>query len=953
MNLFLEAFEEVVRKNEDKIAVRCGDVSWRYRELSQEVNKRAQYLLARSLSSKDFELHDGTKITGIVVGLHIEPSPNHIAWMLAIWKARMVYAPLTTKGRHEYSGRFKSVLGNLKPAIIITEDRLKDYFDQHELSSGLKIVCPQEKDYPVSNIGFPTVELKDLAYIMPTSGSTGTPKLVFVSHRGILKMGQDMNGILKAGPDDFFGQIADIGFDAHIQEIVCGLLGFSLVVIPMSDRDSSAGVKKYCEGPKGISIMTLVPARLEHMNPEDFPSLKKVISTGAKSVESQFKKWIDAEREMFDGYGVTEATVANKMHKISSMDEFGHGLGDPSDGLVGDIKFVLRPPEFSEDCGKDEEELVIAAKTDELSPIALGYYEESFKDKKPFFDEAGRKCYRTGDIVDKEYFDEKKLVVIKRRLGSTRVVKINSEYINLEGVEHELKKSPLFEDVYIDSYKPVGFTTAQAQHTEPLVRAFVVKKQENQDEEDTIREAFYYLYNLKFFPVLALPKHFVFLLADEFKHRENDNNKGFKPEPSTGNKDPYQDKYRYIRPERQDHIYHPSLEYLHIYGIVTEVWRKVLCLPENFEFKLDDDFFLLGGDSMRCSWMISDIEKELKSINQMGIKINFAEDGSLVGLLDRINYFKHGKASGVGNKAGYNNEAIFFISSFLGNDFSELEGAFNSIPDTKDDGGPKNDKFSGVVVPAPNAELLPARIEGLAHFYITWIMREFHPLKEYFLVGYCFGGVVAREMVRQLRLKNIKAEALMLDTYPITAINAMPLSEYASYLKGAISRLIVKNVSFDKQVFQVIGSCKESENAGLDEKNSLIDRVFNLSATDDADHVYGPKNFIRSASFYRRELNSGEINLVSASKSQEPWSSEKKWTELGKANKISVFFKRVDASHFSLVEEEGKEKCAELIARFYKEGFAPPTYFFTQIGPMMGVLKKVPAKRFGGGGGQS
>jgi len=91
-------------------------------------------------------------------------------------------------------------------------------------------------------------------------------------------------------------------------------------------------------------------------------------------------------------------------------------------------------------------EIIIGGKT-----VARGYFKNDQKTEQDFFNEGGKRWFRTGDIG--EMFPDGSVRIIDRKKD---LVKLNlGEYVSLGKVEAQLKTHPLVENicVYGDSYQ--------------------------------------------------------------------------------------------------------------------------------------------------------------------------------------------------------------------------------------------------------------------------------------------------------------------------------------------------------------------------------------------------------------------------------------------------------------------------------------------------------------------
>lgn len=165
----------------NKVAVIEGEKQWSYRELNDEVNRFANYLLDSGLKKGD------------TVATICGNSAQFIIVFFGIAKAGLVWVPLNPGiSFHEKSYILSEVATKL---VIVDEIFLQGKKEE------LKSLCPElliigknvapvenlEEAYRLSSKQEPEVHIedRDLAQIMFTSGTTGMPKGVMISHLSI------------------------------------------------------------------------------------------------------------------------------------------------------------------------------------------------------------------------------------------------------------------------------------------------------------------------------------------------------------------------------------------------------------------------------------------------------------------------------------------------------------------------------------------------------------------------------------------------------------------------------------------------------------------------------------------------------------------------------------------------------------------------------------------------
>ena len=143
----------------DTVAVAFGDSQMTYRELNCRANRLAHNLQKLGVGPE------------VRVGICVERSMAYVVGLLGILKAGGAYVPLDTKYPPE---RLAFMLQAVKPAVVLTNQKLVDDLDEHPFQTLLlndTLVSSEEVHNP-----FCLANPDHLAYLLFTSGSTGPTK---------------------------------------------------------------------------------------------------------------------------------------------------------------------------------------------------------------------------------------------------------------------------------------------------------------------------------------------------------------------------------------------------------------------------------------------------------------------------------------------------------------------------------------------------------------------------------------------------------------------------------------------------------------------------------------------------------------------------------------------------------------------------------------------------------
>ncbi|MCQ1581023.1 non-ribosomal peptide synthetase [Streptomyces parvus] len=317
-----ETFRRHARLRPEATAVRCGGRALTYRELDAYSDRIAAALRARC--------------PGVTrVGLCLPRSIELVAAMIGVFKAGAAYVPLDP----EYpADRLADMLADSAAELVLTDGAPADALTAGK--AGL-VTLPEMDGEPDHNAPPRVPADPDApAYLLHTSGSTGRPKGVPITHRNVqslLAAGREVFGFTA---EDVWTFAHSFAFDYSVWEIWGALgNGASLVVVDReTGRDPRALARLIAE--ERVTVLSETPALFEHLVPElaDDTSLRRVFLGGDRLDPAILRPWFarfgdrdGAGRdttgrapvpgiELYNLYGVTEATVVSTYHRVREED---------------------------------------------------------------------------------------------------------------------------------------------------------------------------------------------------------------------------------------------------------------------------------------------------------------------------------------------------------------------------------------------------------------------------------------------------------------------------------------------------------------------------------------------------------------------------------------------------------------------------------------------------------
>ena len=267
--------------------------------------------------------------------------------------------------------------------------------------------------------------VEDDAWIIFTSGSTGAPKGVAVSHRAAAAFVDAEAELWSVNADDRVLGGLSVSFDASVEEIwLAWRNGATLVPAPRAIVRAGAELGPWL-AEHGVSVVSTVPTLAALWDEESLEGVRLLILGGEACSEALARR-LSAEREVWNTYGPTEATVVSTATRLRPAEPVT--IGWPLRGWEIAIVDGGGAPVSIGDPG----ELVIAG-------VGLARYLDSALDAERFAPLPAlgwERAYRTGDIV-RETIEG--LQFVGRRDDQ---VKIGGRRIELGELDAQLSEAP-------------------------------------------------------------------------------------------------------------------------------------------------------------------------------------------------------------------------------------------------------------------------------------------------------------------------------------------------------------------------------------------------------------------------------------------------------------------------------------------------------------------------------
>jgi amino acid adenylation domain-containing protein/non-ribosomal peptide synthase protein (TIGR01720 family) len=433
--------EAQVARTPDLPAVLYDGGSLSFAELDGLANRLAHLLIRRGVGPEQ------------VVALALPRSVEIVVAQLAVAKAGGAYLPVDPDYPRE---RIAFMLADAAPLLVIATAALAAELRR---SSGLEELAVLAMDEPETERaiaampGSPPTDadriapllLAHPAYVIYTSGSTGRPKGVVVSHRGLASFSAAEIDHYAVREGDRVLQFSSPSFDASVLELCMSLpVGAALVVPPPGPLLGEQLAEVLAE--RRVTHALIPPAALATVPAEAVPGLTefRMVTVGGDACAAELVELWAPGRRMINSYGPTEATVVATWSR--PLEPVPGGGAPPIGGPIWNTRAHVLDEELRPVPVGVAGELYVAG-----IGIARGYLRRPGLTAQRFvadpYGPPGGRMYRTGDLVRWNAGGELEFV---GRVDEQ--VKIRGFRIELGEIETALARHPDVEAAVVSTY---------------------------------------------------------------------------------------------------------------------------------------------------------------------------------------------------------------------------------------------------------------------------------------------------------------------------------------------------------------------------------------------------------------------------------------------------------------------------------------------------------------------
>jgi acyl-coenzyme A synthetase/AMP-(fatty) acid ligase/thioesterase domain-containing protein/acyl carrier protein len=584
------------------------------------------------------------------------------------------------------------------------------------------------------------------ACVLLTSGSTGTPKAVVNSQRALQQRAVQSINAAHINAEDRFLTLAPSASIVGVRDVVTAVLAGASIHFPNVAHSPPRKILALIAS-QAITILFAAPALLRSLIPcaseRASPALRLIRVGGETTLWSDIdllRSWIGPDAAIQSIYAATEAPMMQWfVHDAFRGESLRIPIGYP---LAGNSLAVV------DESGKPAAQGEVGELIVRSPYVTLGCWSDvrEISDAPVSHAPSAQRVFRTGDLV------RVRPDGLLERLGrKDRQLKIRGVRVELDGVEAAIRRHPLVRDVGVLARTPRDGETILVAYVSVREGAPAALLDELRGSMNSVpqpmRPALWH--QLDDIPRLSNFKLDLRALLELDANRVEE------------------EKRRAESASRA-----PASGSNCIESTVARIWQEVLQAPPGAP---EQDFFEMGGDSLKAVRLVSELEGAL-GIEVPITLINEAPSfGKLCAVLSQRRPARYVPL--VLLKQGADAPSVYFVHG-LGGNIVELFPLARSMS--------YPGAVFGIQARGLRAQETPQlTVEAMAAEYVKAIKAR-QPQGPYRVCGYSFGGLVAFEMARQLKQSGDKVGFLgLFDATPSLGFVRERLTRFVTHLISA------------------------------------------------------------------------------------------------------------------------------------------------------------------------
>ncbi|MFC3502869.1 amino acid adenylation domain-containing protein [Micromonospora krabiensis] len=570
-------FEEQAARRPDAVALVHRDEQLTYGELDARAERLATRLRRLGVGPDT------------LVALHLRPGTGTVTAILGVLKAGGAYVPLNLAYPRE---RLEFILADTGAPVLVTDEASDAELPTYD-GRVVRLDAPRDDPEPVPDDPSRAARPGDLAYVIYTSGSTGRPKGVLVEHQQVVRLLTASEAHFDFGPDDVWALLHSYAFDFSVWEMWGALAygGRLVIVPPEAVRDQERLLDVLAE--QRVTVLNQTPAAFRGLRAtltetdRSFAdlSVRVIVFGGDALYVRELRHWLsrygDQRPALVNMYGITETTVHVTAQRIRRAD-VRRGADSPIGRPLDDLRAYVLDRHLNPVPVGVPGELFVAGEG-----LARGYLNRAGLTAQrflpePFSGEPGARMYRTGDRV--RWRADGTLEYLGR---VDRQVKIRGYRIELGEIEAALQRHPEVRTCAVLA-QPDG--TGDRRLVAYVAAADGARRPTpGQLREHVARSLADYMVPAAFVVLDALP----LTPNGKLDHRAL-------PDPDLAQQ---QVEQEFVAPTTANE------------RLIAEVWTQLLPVER---VSVDDDFFLVGGQSLLAAQAVTRIRRALTEAGSTG-----------------------------------------------------------------------------------------------------------------------------------------------------------------------------------------------------------------------------------------------------------------------------------------------------------------------------------------------